>query len=119
MSSSDERAEQFRIMVKPCSQELRHGQHYVSICYAGQKSSGDKISPTVSIDFSTGKTKAGFAGKSDTSYLATVAASVLYKAHFFWIAAVKHFLYGVIVIGTVKFWMGLLKRIPVVVENLF
>src|SRR5680860_1643535 len=50
MSSSDERAEQFRITVKPCSQELRHGQHYVSICYAGQKSSGDKISPTVSID---------------------------------------------------------------------
>jgi hypothetical protein len=117
MSCSHERAEQFRITIKPGSEELRHGQHYMPIRYAGKKSSGDKICPAVCIDFCTGKTKAGFACKGNSANLPTLAASVLDKTHLFRIAAVKHFLDGVVVVGTIKSCVGLLKRIPMVVEN--
>jgi len=118
MTGSHEWAEQCGITIKPCSQELRDGQHDMSISYTGQQPPPDEIRPSVGVAFCTGKAEAGFAGESDTPYLAALAASVLDKAHLFGIAAVKHFLDGVIVVGTVKAWMGLLKCIPVIVENL-
>jgi hypothetical protein len=118
MSCFHEGAKQGGITIKPYMQEIRHCQHYMSICYSGQQPSSDEVSPSVGIDFGTGKAKAGLAGESDTSYFSTVAASVLHKAHFVWVAAIKHFLYGVVIVGTVKSCMGLLKRIPVFTENL-
>jgi hypothetical protein len=119
MSCSDERAEQFRITKKPCSQELRHGQDYMSICYAGQKSSGDKVCPSVGVNLGTGKAKAGFAGKCNSTCLPAKAASVLDKTHLFRITAVDHFLDGVVIIRAVKALVQMLKRIPVIKENLF
>jgi hypothetical protein len=119
MSCPHEGTEQFGITIKPGSQELRHGQYDMSISYAGQQPSSDEVGPSVGIDLGTGKAEAGFAGESDTSYFSALAASVLNKAHLFRIAAVEHFLNGVIVIRAAKFWMDLLKRIPVIVENLF
>lgn len=118
ITCSHERTEQCGIVVKPCSQKLRHGQYDMSISYSRQKPSADKVGPSVGISLCTGKTETGFAGESDTLYLSAIAASVLNKAHLFGITAVKHFLDGVIVIGTVKAWTELLKRIPVIVENL-
>jgi hypothetical protein len=90
----------------------------MSISHAGKKSSGDEICPAICIDFGTGKTKAGLAGESDTSYFSTVAASVLHKAHLFGIAAVKHFLDCFGVVRSVKTWLKLSKDIPVIIEYL-
>jgi len=118
ISCPHERTEQFGITIKPGSQELRHGQDYMAVSNTGQEASSDEIGPAVGIDLGTGKAKAGFAGKGNAAYLATMAASVLDKAHFVGIAAVEHFLDGVVVIRTVKTWLEQLKRIPVVIENL-
>jgi hypothetical protein len=90
----------------------------MSISYARKKSSGYEVCPTVDIDFGTGKTEAGFAGEGDVAYLSAGAAAILNKSHLIRVATVKHFLDGVIIIGTVKFGIGLLKRIPVIIENL-
>jgi len=119
MSCPHEGTEQFGITIKPGSQELRHGQYDMSISYAGQQPSSDEVGPSVGIDLGTGKAEAGFAGESDTSYFSAVAASVLNKAHFIRVAAIKHLLDGFIVVRVVKAWMQLFKRIPVIVENLF
>ena len=73
---------------------------------------------SVGIDLGTGKTKAGVAGKGNAAYFSTMAASVLDKAHFLRITAVEHFLNSLIIIRTVKARMELLKRIPMIVENL-
>ena len=118
ITSSHEWAEQCGITIKPCSQELRHGQYDMAISYAGQQPPPNEIRPSVGIALCTGKTEAGFAGERDAPYLAALATSVLDKAHLFGVAAVKHFLDGVIVVGIVKAWMGLLKSIPVIIENL-
>jgi len=118
VAGSHERAQQSGIAVKPYSQELRHGQYDMSISYAGQQPPPDEVGPSVGISLCTGKAEAGFAGESDASYLSAFAASVLDKTHFVGIAAVEHFLNSAIVIGAVKSWIGLLKRIPMVVENL-
>ncbi len=118
VAGSHERAQQSGIAIKPYSQELRHGQYYMSISYAGQQPSSDEVRPSVGIALGTGKTEAGFAGESDTPHLAALAASVLNKAHLVGITAVKHFLDGIVIIRTVETWMGLLKRIPMIVENL-
>ena len=118
ITCSHERAEQCGIAVKPYSQELRHGQYDMTISYAGQKPPADEVGPSVGIALGTGKTEAGFASESDTPHLAALTASVLNKAHFFRITAIKHFLDGIIVIRTVEAWMSLLKRIPMIVENL-
>jgi hypothetical protein len=113
-----EMAQECGIAIKPFMEEIRHCQHDMAISYPRQQTSADKVCPSVGIDLGAGKTKAGFAGESDTSYFTAVAASVLNKAHLFGVAAVQHFLDGIVIIGTVKFGMGLLKRIPVIIENL-
>ena len=118
VSCPHEGAEQIGVTIKPGSQELRHGQDHMAVSDAGQEASSDEIGPAVGIDLGTGKAKAGFAGKGNAAYLATMAASVLDKTHFAGIAAVEHFLDGVVVIRTVKAWLGQLKRIPVVINNL-
>lgn len=117
ISYSHERAEQFGIAVKPYSQELRHGQYDMTISYAGQEPPADEVGPSVGIALGTGKTEAGFAGESDTPHLSALTASVLNKAHLAGITAVEHFPDGIVVAGTIKLWMGLLKRIPMIVEN--
>ena len=119
IACSHERAEQFGITIKPCSQELRHGQDHMPISYAGKEASSDEICPSVGIALCTAKTEAGFAGEGDATGLSAVATSVLHKAHFVGITAVEHFLDVVIVIRAVETRMDLLKRIPVIVENLF
>jgi hypothetical protein len=118
ISCSHKGAEQIGVTIKPGSQELRHGQDHMAVSDTGQKASSDEIGPAVGIDLGTGKAKAGFTGKGNAAYLATMAASVLYKTHFVGIAAVEHFLDGVVIIRTVKAWLEQLKRIPVVIENL-
>ena len=118
ISCSHEWTEQSGITVKPYSQEFRHGQYDMTISYAGQQPSSDEVCPSVGISLCTGKAEAGFAGKGNASCFSTVAASVLYKAHLFRIAAVEHFLDSFVVVGTIKAWTKLLKRIPMVIENL-
>ncbi len=115
---SHKRAQQCGVTVKPFSQELRHGQDHMAVSDTGQEPPSDEIGPAVGIDLGTREAKAGFAGKGNAAYFSTRAASVLNKAHLLGIAAVKHFPDGVVVIGAVKFWMSLLKRIPMIVENL-
>ena len=118
MSCSHEWAEQCGIAKEPCLQELRHGQYDMSISYAGQQPPSDEFGPSVGISLGTRQAETGFAGKGNAAYFSTLAASVLDKAHLFGIAAVEHFLNSFVVIGTVKAWMELLKRVPVLVENL-
>jgi hypothetical protein len=113
-----ERAEQFGITIKPGSKELGHGQDYMTVSDTRKETPSDEVSPSVGIDLGTRQTKAGFAGEGNTACFSTVAASVLNKTHLFWIAAVEHFLDGVVVIRTVKAWLELIKRTPVVIENL-
>ena len=115
---SHEWSQQCGIAKEPCVQELRHGQYDMSIRYAGQQPPSDEVGPAVGIDLGTGKAEAGFAGKGDPSNFSTLTASVLDKAHLFGIAAVEHFLDGVVVIRTVKSGMRMLNRIPMIVENL-
>ena len=111
-------AQQCGVAVKPCSQELGHGQYDMAISYAGQKPPADEVGPSVGISLGTRKAEAGFAGKGDTSYFSALAAAVLNESHLVGITAVEHFLDGVVVIRTVKSGMNLLKRIPMIVENL-
>ena len=85
---------------------------------AGQKPSADEVGPSLGVSLGTRKAEAGFAGKGDPSYLATLAAAVLDIAHLIGVTAAKHFLDRVVVIRTVKSWVSLLKLIPVIVENL-
>ncbi len=118
MSCLHEWTEQCGIAIKPGSQELRHGQDHMAISNARQEPPTDEVCPSVGIDLGTGKTKARLAGESDTTYLSALAASVLDKAHLSRLAAVEHFLYGVVVVGTIKACMSLLKRIPMLAENL-
>jgi hypothetical protein len=118
VSCPHKRAEQFWIMTKPCSEELRHGQDHMAVSDTRKETPSDEVGPSVSIDLGTRQAKAGFAGEGNAAYLATVAASVLNKAHLFGIAAVEHFLDSVVVVGTVKAWTKLFKRIPMVVEYL-
>ena len=103
---------------EPESKTFRHGQYDMAIGNPGQQASADEVGPSVGVSLGTGQAEAGFTGKRDTSYFAAVAASVLDKAHLLGIAAVQHFLDGIVKIGTVKFGMDLLKRIPVIIENL-
>jgi hypothetical protein len=118
ISCSHEWAEQFWITKEPDAKKLRHGQDYMSISYSRQQSWSDEICPSVGIDLCTGKTEAALTGESDSAYLSTVAATVLDKAHLFRIAAVEHFPDYVVIVRAVKVWMGLFKRIPVIVEYL-
>jgi len=118
MSCPHEWAEQFWITKEPETKELRYSQDYMSISYAWPQSSSDEISPSVSIDLCTGKAEAGLAGESDSACLSTVAATVLHKAHLFWIAAVKHFLDCFGVVKAIKTWVKLSKGIPVIIEYL-
>ena len=113
-----EGTEQGGVAKEPGSQELGHGQDHMAISDAGQEASSDEIGPAVGVNLGTGKTEAGFAGKGNSAYFSTAAASVLDKAHLFRIAAVEHLLNSFVVVGTVKAWPELLKRIPVIVENL-
>jgi hypothetical protein len=118
MSCPHEGTEQFWISKEPKTQELRHCQYDMPIGDLGQQASSDEVSPSVGIDLRTGKTEAGFTGEGNTAYLAARAAAVLNKAHLVGIAAVEHFADGVVVVRTIKTWMGMLKRIPVIIENL-
>jgi len=119
IACSHKRAEQFRITIKPGSKELRHGQDHMAVSDTRKETPSDEVGPLVSIDLGTRQTKAGFAGEGNAAYFSTVAASVLNKAHLFGIAAVEHFLDSVVVVGAVKAWTKLFKRIPMIVENLF
>ena len=85
---------------------------------AGQKPSADEVGPSFGVSLGTGKAEAGFAGKGDSSYFATLAAAVLDIAHLVGITTAEHFLDGVVVIRRVKSWMSLLELIPVIVKNL-
>jgi hypothetical protein len=114
-----ERTEQRRVAKEPGSKELRHGQDHMAVSDTRKETPSDEVSPSVSIDLGTRQAKAGFAGEGNAAYFSTVAASVLNKSHFFGIAAVEHFLDSVVVVGTVKAWTKLFKRIPMIVENLF
>jgi len=118
MSCPHEGTEQGGVAKEPGAQELRHGQDHMAVSDARQEASSDEVGPAVGVHLGTGKTEAGFAGKGNSACFSTVAASVLDKAHLFRIAAVEHFLDGVVVIWTVTSWMSLLKRLPVIVENL-
>ena len=118
MSCPYEGNEQGGVAKEPGSQELRHGQDHMAIGDTRQEASSDEIGPAVGVNLGTGKTEAGFAGKGNSAYFSTVAASVLDKAHLFRIAAVEHLLNSFVVVGTVRVWPELLKRIPVIVENL-
>ena len=118
MPCPHEGTEQGGVAKEPGFQELGHGQDHMAISDAGQKASSDEVGPAVGVNLGTGKTEAGFAGKGNSAYFSTVAASVLDKAHLFRIAAVEHLLNSFVVVGIVKAWMELLKRIPVIVENL-
>jgi len=119
MARSHERTEQCGVAKKPDSEALRHGQYHVAINYARQQASSDKVGPAVGIDLGTGKTKAGLAGESNSAYFSTGAASVLNKAHLVGVAAAKHFTNSLIVVRIIKAWMGLFKRIPMVVKDSF
>lgn len=118
MSGPHEGTEPFGVTKEPASKTFRHGQYDVAVSNTRQQASADEVGPSVGIALGTGQTEAGFAGKGDASYLAAVTASVLDKTHLFGIATVEHFLDGIVIIGTVKFWMRLFKRIPVIIENL-
>ena len=118
MSGSHEGTEPFGVPKEPEPKTFRHGQYDMAIGNPGQQTSADEVGPSVGVSLGTGQAEAGFAGKGDASYFAAVAASVLDKTHLFGVTAVEHFLDGIVIIGTVKFGMGLLKRIPVIVENL-
>ena len=118
MSCSHERTEQFGVAKEPGTEEFRHGQYDMAIGYTRQQPSSDEIGPSVGIALGTGKTEAGFAGEGNAAYFSTGATSVLHKAHLFGIAAAEHFVNSLIIVWTVKAWAKLLKRIPVIVENL-
>jgi len=118
MSCPHEGTEQGGVAKEPGSQELRYCQDHMAINNAGQQASSDEIGPAVGVNLGTGKTEAGLAGKGNSAYFSTLAASVLDKAHLFGIAAVEHFLNSFVIVGTIKVWMELLKRIPMMVENL-
>lgn len=118
MSCSHEWAKQFRVAKEPDTKKLRHSQYHMAISDTWQESSSDEVSPAVGIDLGTGKTKAGFAGESNSTYLSALAASVLNKAHLFRITAVKHFLDSFVVVRTVKVWAELFERIPVIIKYL-
>ncbi len=113
-----EQTEQRRVAKEPGSKKLRHGQDHMAVSDTGQEASSDEVGPAVGIDLGTREAKAGFTGKGNAAYFTTVAASILNKAHLFGIAAVEHFLDSVVVVWTIKVWTKLLKRIPMIVENL-
>jgi hypothetical protein len=113
-----EGAEQFGVTIKPGSKELRHGQDHMAVSDTRKETPSDEVGPSVGIDLGTREAKAGFTGEGNAAYFSTVAASVLDKAHLFGIATVEHFLDSVVVVGTVKVWTKLFKRIPMIVENL-
>ena len=116
MSCPHERAEQFWIAKEPDTQKFRHSQDYMPIGYTRQQPSSDEVRPSVSIDLCAGKAEAGLAGESDSACFATIAATILHKAHFFWFAAVKHFLDCFGVVRAVKMWIKLSEGIPVIIE---
>ena len=118
MSGPHEGAEPVGVAKEPEPKTFRHGQYDMAIGDPGQQASADEVGPSIGVSLGTGQTEAGFAGESDTSYFAAVAASVLDKTHLVRVAAVEHFLNGIVIIGTVKSRLSLLKRIPVIIENL-
>lgn len=118
VSRLHENTEQLRVSEKPRPQEFRSSQNDVPISDSRQEASSDEVCPFVGVDFCAREAEAGFAGEGYTSGFSAMIASVLSEAHFFGVAAVKHFLDGVVVVRRVKSWMGVLKRIPMIVENL-
>lgn len=119
ITCSHEGAEQYGIAVEPSAQKIRHGEHDMPISDSGQQPPADEVGPPIGIHLGAGKAEAGFAGECDASGLSTVAASVLNKAHFIWVAAIEHLLDGFVRVRVVKAWMQFLKFIPVIVKNLF
>lgn len=119
ITCSHEGAKQCGIAVEPSAQKIRHSQHDMSISYSGQQPPADEVGPPIGVNLGAGKAEAGFAGECDASGLSTVATSVLNKAHFIWVAAIKHLLDGLVIVRVVKAWMQLFKLIPVIVKNLF
>ena len=118
MSCSHEWTEQCGVTIKPCSQEFGHGQYDMTIGDAGQEPSADKVSPSFGVSLGAGQAEAGFTGKGDSSYFATLAAAVLDIAHLVGITATEHLRDGIVVVRMVKSWMRQLKLIPVIVKNL-
>jgi hypothetical protein len=116
MSCPHELTEQFRITKEPVTKELRYSQDYMSIDYAWQQSASDEVRPSVSIDLCAGKAEAGLAGESNSACLAAVAATVLHKAHFPRVTAVKHFLDCFGVVRAIKMWVKLSECIPVIMK---
>jgi len=117
MTCPHEWTEQCGVTIKPCSQKFGQGQYHMAIGDAGQKPSADEVGPSLGVSLGTGKAKAGFAGKGNSSYFATLAAAVLDIAHLVGVTTAEHFLDGIVVIRRVKSWMSPLKLIPVIVEN--
>ena len=99
-------------------QEVWHGQDHVAVGHAGQETSADEVGPSVGIDFGTGQAKAGLAGEGNPAGLSARQAAVLYKAHRFGVAAVQHFLDGVVVVWTVVARVDIREAIPMVFEDL-
>lgn len=118
MSGPHEGAEPFGVTKEPEPKRFGHGQYDMAIGHSGQQASADEIRPSIGVSLGAGQAEVGFAGERDTSYFSAVAASVLDKPHLFGITAGEHFLDGIVIIGTVKFGMRLLKRIPVIIKNL-
>jgi hypothetical protein len=91
----------------------------MSICDTRQQSSSDEVRPSVSVDLCTGQAETGLACEGYSTGLSTVAAAVLYKAHLFGVAAVKHFLYSFGVVRAIKTtWVKLSEGVPVIIEYL-
>ena len=118
MSCPHELTEQLPITKEPDTKALRHSQDDMSIGYTWQQPSSDEVRPSVGVDLCTGKAEAGLACESNSAYFSAVAATVLYKAHFFWVATVKHFLDSFDVVRAVKTWIKLYKGVPVIIEYL-
>ena len=112
------RTERLWIKKESASKTFGYGQYDMAIGAPRQRVSADEIGPSIGMSLGTGQAEFGFAGEGDTSYFAAVATSILDKTHLLWITAVEHFLDAIVVIGTVKFGIHLLKRIPVIIENL-
>ena len=118
ISCPHELAEQLRITKEPDAKELRHSQNYMSICYTRQQPSSDEVRPSVSINLCTRQTETGLACESDSTYLATVATTILHKAHLFGVAAVEHFLDCFDVVRAIETWVKLSEGVPVFIEYL-
>jgi hypothetical protein len=118
LSQAHEWTQQASIAIEVEAEEIGNGQHRVPVNDSRDQTSANELDPVVGVGFGAREAKGRFTGQGDRMEEAAIQAAKSGVSHFLGIAAVKHLVNHLIVVGRVVSGIGLLELRPVIAENL-